>query len=99
MSHPLTSITSVEILGDYVLRVRFEDGISSEIDLQPVLYGEMYGPLRDPALFRQVRLDPEVGTLVWPNGADFDPWTLHEWPKLVGKMSERARSWEAILQP
>jgi hypothetical protein len=36
------------------------------------------GPLRDQALFRQVRLDSEVHTLVWPNGADFDPATLHD---------------------
>ena len=46
-----------------------------------MLAGELYGALRDPELFSQVRVDPEVKTLVWPNGADFDPATLHDWPQ------------------
>jgi hypothetical protein len=50
------------------------------IDFGPILYGELYGRLRDIELFRRVTVDPEVHTLVWPNGADFDPATLHDWP-------------------
>lgn len=65
------------------------------IDFAPVLFGKLFGALRDPALFAQVRLDPEVHTLVWPNGADFDPATLHDWPERVGAMAELARGWEA----
>jgi hypothetical protein len=60
-----------------------------EIDFEPVLTGSIYGPLRDEKVFRQVRLDPEVRTLVWPNGADFDPATLHDWPELLPAMIER----------
>ena len=44
--------------------------------------------------FNQVRLDPEVHTLVWPNGADFDPATLHDWHKQLMALTERARQWE-----
>lgn len=46
-----------------------------------MLYGRIFGPLRDLNLFNQVRLDPEVHTLVWPNDADFDPANLHNWPE------------------
>jgi len=46
------------------------------------LHGKIYGPLQDLAVFNQVRLDPEVRTLVWPNDADFDPADLHDWQKI-----------------
>jgi hypothetical protein len=57
----------------------------------------MYGPLRDLALFDQVVLDPEVHTLVWPNGADFDPATLHEWPRSEAAFDEMARTWDFLI--
>jgi hypothetical protein len=76
--------------------VEFEDGSQQEIDFTPVLAGELYGPLRDPEVFAQVRIDSEAHTLVWPNGADFDPATLHDWPSVVDELSARARRWEAV---
>ncbi len=91
MSHPLYDVTEFELLEAYTVRVAFDDGTSQVVDLEPVLYGEMYGPLRDPEIFRQVRLDPEVRTLVWPNGADFDPYVLHEWPRAVDDLARRLR--------
>ena len=91
MSHPLYDVTEFELLEAYTLRVAFDDGTSQVVDLEPVLYGELYGPLRDPDFFRQVRLDPEVKTLVWPNGADFDPYVLHEWPRVVDDLARRLR--------
>jgi uncharacterized protein DUF2442 len=45
-----------------------------------VLHGVLFEPLQDLAMFNAARIDPEGGTLVWPNGADFDPATLHDWP-------------------
>ena len=93
MSHPIHRVTSVDLLGGYKLRVGFEDGSAREIDLEPVLAGEIYGPLRDPAVFVAVRIDPEVHTLVWPNGADFDPATLHDWPQYEASMRELAKKW------
>jgi hypothetical protein len=47
-------------------------------------------------LFRQVRIDSEAGTLVWPNGADFDPATLHDWPSQGPAMVELAQRWAAV---
>ena len=55
-------------------------------DCTPVLAGELYGPLQDPDVFRRVRLDPKVHLLVWPNGADFDPTSLHDWPLVVDEL-------------
>lgn len=86
-------MTSFERIGSHALRVEFADGSQQSIDFTPILAGELYGPLQDLELFAQVRLDPEVHTLVWPNGADFDPATLHDWPLIVDDLSARARSW------
>jgi hypothetical protein len=70
-------IHGVEPLHDYTLRLDFSDGCSSEIDLEPELWGPMFEPLRDPDEFRKVTVDRELGTIVWPNGADLDPDVLH----------------------
>jgi hypothetical protein len=53
-------------------------------NFEPILRGELLGPLRDPVEFARVKIDPEVHTLVWPSGADFDPATLHDWPEHEG---------------
>jgi len=50
--------------------------------------------LRDPSVLEKVTIDPEVHTLVWPNGADFDPETLHDWPLHVEELAKRAKDWE-----
>ena len=86
-------ITSVEPIAPYTLRLRFDDGFARTINLEPVLEGELFGPLRDPALFAQASLDPEVHTVVWPSGADFDPATLHDWPEHEGEFRAAAERW------
>ena len=91
VKHRICRVTTVEVVGAHRLRVGFDDGFVREIDFLPVLGGEMLGPLCDPALFSQVRIDPEVHTLVWPIGADFDPATLHDWPDYAEALAERAR--------
>lgn len=70
-------IRTVEPLERFVLRLCFDDGTERELDLEAELWGPMFEPLRDPQLFRQVRVDDELGTIVWPNGADMDPDMLH----------------------
>jgi hypothetical protein len=94
MSHPIYHVCCFEIVGDYSLRVAFDDGIEQVINFRPVLAGDLFGPLRDLALFSRVRIDPEVHTLVWPNGADFDPATLHDWPHHVQALTAHAQKWE-----
>ena len=96
MNHPIYHVRTVEIVEPYRLRVRFTDDTEQVIYLKPVLAGEIYGPLLDVELFNQVAVDPEVKTLVWPNGADFDPATLHDWPKSKGAFAARARGWERL---
>ncbi len=82
-----------EIAGPHTLQVEFDDGAKQVIDFRPVLEGVVYGPLQDEGLFNQVEIDPEVHTLVWANGADFDPATLHDWPKYVDEMKRMAKQW------
>ena len=71
-------IRSVTPLEGFVLRLDFDDGTTRKVALEDELWGPMFEPLRqDPGLFRQVRVDGEPGTIVWPNGADMDPDVLH----------------------
>ena len=96
MSHPIYRVRSFEVVAPYTLRVRFDDDTEQTIDFRPILAGELYGPLRNLELFNQVTIDPEVETLVWPNGADFDPATLHEWPAHEQAFKDLARRWETV---
>lgn len=98
MNHPLCEVTDFEISGPYTLRVTFDDGTTQTINFKPVLRGELFRPLQDLDLFNQVRLDEEIHTLVWPNDADFDPWTLHEWDKLADKLAKQARAWDFVAE-
>src|SRR5438093_481429 len=93
MTHPIYRVRSFRIVGPYTLRVQFDDDSEQVINFEPILAGPRYRPLRDVALFNEVRLDAEVHTLVWPNGADFDPATLHDWPQHVEELTARARQW------
>jgi hypothetical protein len=74
-------IVAVEHLGGYRLRLTFADGFVGDVDLAGRLEapnGPMFEPLQDLAYFAKVAVDPELGTIVWPNGADFAPEVLHE---------------------
>jgi hypothetical protein len=93
MNHPIHRVTRFSIVGPYTLTVGFTDGTEQRIDFKPVLRGVLFGPLQDLATFEAVALDPEAGTLVWPNGADFDPTTLHDWPAVRDELTTRALHW------
>jgi uncharacterized protein DUF2442 len=93
--HPIHRVISFSILGPHRLEVAFEDGVVRSINFLPVLHGQVFGPLRDEALFSEVTLDPEAHTLVWPNGADFDPATLHDWPDVEPDLIRLANQWAA----
>jgi hypothetical protein len=92
--HRIAKVTGFEIVGDYVLRVRFDDQSSQVINFLPALGGEFFSPLREKGFFAQVRLDSECHTLVWPNGADFDPATLHDWPRFAAELEAQAKNWQ-----
>ena len=71
-------LLSAEHAGAYRVRLRFDDGTEAIVDLESELWGEVFEPLRDPARFCEFRLDPELRTLAWPNGADLSPEHLYE---------------------
>ena len=96
MNHSIHRLDAVRVFEPYTLWLRFEDGTEQVIDLEPMLEGQVYGPLRDPALFAQATIDPEVHTVLWPNGADFDPATLHDWPEHAEAMAALARKWSKV---
>jgi hypothetical protein len=89
-------VESFKIVAPYTLRAGFEDRTEQLINFEPTLAGELFRPLRNLSLFNQVLIDPEVHTLVWPNGADFDPATLHDWPELVDALTAQATEWESV---
>lgn len=74
---PLPRVVSATPLEASRLRLTFTDGLVREIDLSGELWGPMAEPLQDPDYFRRVRVDSELGTVVWPNGFDLDPDVLH----------------------
>jgi hypothetical protein len=93
----MVRVIAFEIVGLYTLRVIFDDGAERIINFEPVLHGYYYAPLRDLSFFNQVRLDPEVHTLVWPNGADFDPATLYNWLEGDGaELAQKAARWPEL---
>ena len=83
-------IQSVEPLRDFLVRLTFSDNSEKVVDLEPYLHGPVFEAIRtDRRLFRSVRVDPELGTIVWPNGADVDPDVLYKGllPEWVGMSS------------
>lgn len=91
---PFTAVTSFQIVGPYTLDIRFDDATEQRADFEPILTGELYKPLRDIELFNQARIDEEVHTLAWPNGADFDPATLHDCPEQIDDLKTISQPWE-----
>jgi len=73
----LIDVVEVRYVRDYTVWVKFEDGTAGEVDLTASLHGPVFEPLRDPEYFRRVSVDSEIGTIVWPNGADIAPETLY----------------------
>lgn len=90
--HRLFRVTGFQIVGDYTLRIHFNDGTEQTVDFEPVLYGPVFGPLRDLSLFNQVILVDYAGCLEWPTGADFDPETLHDWPLYKEEIIEHRKA-------
>jgi hypothetical protein len=73
----IVDVTDVEVLRGRVVRLTFETGEVRDIDLSPLLWGPAFETLTDDGTFRQVRVDPEAGTIVWPGGADISAHTLY----------------------
>jgi hypothetical protein len=93
MPHEIYRVSSFRKVAPFTLNIQFDDGTFQTIDFRPILKGELYGPLQEPAVFDQVRIDPEIHTLVWPNGADFDPAILHNWPESAPALKRLSDQW------
>lgn len=80
----LKDIIEVRDLSNYKIYLRFEDGIEGELDLSTFIsFTWIFEPLKDPSEFAKITVHPELGTIVWPNGADLDPDVLYS--RLAGK--------------
>ena len=74
----IPKLESAEYVADYRIRLRFADGRHGVIDLTEELWGEVFEPLKDTAVFRRFRLDKELNTIAWETGADLAPEYLYE---------------------
>ncbi len=71
-------IRGVKPLHGFTVWLEFTDGSTKAVDLEPYLHGPIFEPLRhDPVLFHSIRVDAELGTITWSNGADVDPDVLY----------------------
>jgi hypothetical protein len=75
----LVHVAAVEVIGPQRMHLAFDDGFEGEVQFTDEDWGGVFDALRDPAYFAQVAVDEELGTIVWPNGADIAPETLHAW--------------------
>ena len=74
----IPKLESAEYVSGYRIRLRFADGRTGEIDLTDQLWGEVFEPLKDPAVFKRFRVDKELNTITWETGADLAPEYLYE---------------------
>ena len=91
----LIGITEAEYLGNYKILLTFTTGEQRIVNLEDQLYGEIFEPLKDENMFMQFRVDKEIRTIVWSNGADISPYSLYELGKPVtqkGKRTSRTKS-------
>ena len=77
----MIDVVAVKYLENHVLELVFDDGLIARIDMDTVIgrFDGVFAPLEDPAYFSQVRVDRELGTIVWPNGADICPDVLYSY--------------------
>ncbi len=73
----LVDITGVEVIDEYRLRLTFADGTVGEVDFAGRTWSGVFEPLRDPEYFARVVVDPEAGTIAWPDGLDMAPEPLY----------------------
>jgi hypothetical protein len=99
MPKAIVRVIAVELVGPHSLALRFNDGALRRVDLLPELEGPVFEPLRDPAYFSRVVLDPVAGTVVWPNGADLAPEFLREFPEEGVRRTKKKSPNSALQRP
>lgn len=76
-------VKEAKYLYDYVIWLRFNDGAEGEVNLKDELYGEVFEPLKNLEMFKSFKVDPDLETIVWENGADFAPEFLYDKMKVL----------------
>ena len=72
-------LTKAEYVGEYRIKVKFEDGVEGVVNMENELWGEVFESLKDPSEFHNFVLDKELRTIVWSStGADLAPEFLYE---------------------
>ncbi len=87
----LIKIIEAEYLGEYKIRLTFNNGKTKDVDLKGKLNGEVFRPLQNKNIFMQFNVDKELGTIVWPNGTDIAPYSLYDLGKPVKSKSKTRR--------
>jgi hypothetical protein len=97
MTQPCVAVTEVNVRDGYRLELTFSDGVRGTVDLVNRIVGRggVFAPLEDPEFFRRVAVNAELGTIVWPNGADFCPEMLYRWVK--GEVVPRPEQERVVL--
>lgn len=93
----LFDVVGFEIVDDYTIRIEFDDETERIVDFEPILLGPLFGSLQDKELFNQVQLNTDLGTLVWPNGADIEPTVLHNWPDHLEAIIKRRQTQHSLV--
>ena len=77
----MIDVVAVKPVEGHVLELSFEDGLTARVDMDRVIgrFDGVFTPLQDPTYFAQVRVEQELGTIVWPNGADICPDVLYSY--------------------
>jgi Protein of unknown function (DUF2442) len=98
MDADLIEVTDVRVLGHYHLRLTFSDGRVGDVDVSDIRNkGNLFEDLRDPDYFARVRVDPEVGTIAWPNGLDLAPERLYREAAPPGRRARHSSDGRAPL--
>jgi len=71
-------LVAARYVRDFIIWLRFSDGVEGEVDLAGDIDGPVFEPLHDATFFRSFVLHPELHTITWPNGADLAPEFLYE---------------------
>ncbi len=90
-------VTKAKYLEDYRIEVSFNDGKTGTVDLSQSLTGSIFDPLKDIGIFSQLKVDKEIDTIVWPNGADLAPEYLYfQAFKEVPELQNKFKKWGYI---
>ena len=85
-------VRKAKYLTGFKVRITFNDGAVKVVDLKPHLDGEVFRPLKNVDYFKALRVNSDLDTVVWPNGADFSPEFLYRVGRKVIDTPRRASS-------